>query len=56
MGRKLPKKIGYKRGNQNTTIKGKFPDCIGKFPECKDYKAGMSLEFRPECKSCPFNN
>jgi len=54
MGRKLPKKSGYKRSNQNI-INGKFPDCIGKFPECSNYTSEMSLESRPECKSCPFN-
>ncbi len=32
----------------------KFPNCIGRFPECKDYTADMSLELRPECKFCPF--
>lgn len=55
MGRKLPKKTGYKRSNSSNTINGKFPDCIGRFPECKDYTADMNLDNRPECKSCPFN-
>jgi len=55
MGRKLPKKTGYKRNIQNNTIKSNFPDCIGKYPECKNYTKDMSLDIRSECKSCPFN-
>ena len=56
MGRKLPKKTGYKRSNQNNNVTGNFPECIGKFPECKDYTVDMSLDNRPECKSCPFGS
>jgi len=34
----------------------KFPNCIGKFPDCKDYKEETTIEERPECKFCPHNN
>lgn len=55
MGRKLPKKSGYKRNSSSNSIKSTFPDCIGRFPECENYTSDMSLDNRPECKSCPFN-
>ena len=55
MGRKLPKKSGYKRDGSSNTNNGNFPNCIGQFPECKDYTEDLSLDNRPECKSCPFN-
>lgn len=30
-----------------------FPGCIGKFPECENYKEDMPEEERKECLSCP---
>ena len=56
MGRKLPKKHGYKKNSQTFDRNIRFPDCIGRFPECKDYTADMPIENRPECKSCPFGS
>lgn len=55
MGRKLPKKFGYKKNNSTNLINSKFPNCIGRFPECENYTSDLSLDNRPECKSCPFN-
>tara|TARA_Y100000034_G_C6685041_1_gene301310 strand:- start:395 stop:568 length:174 start_codon:yes stop_codon:yes gene_type:complete len=54
-GRKLPKTVGYKRESKSSQMNSKFPDCIGRFPECKNYTADMDLKNRPECKFCPFN-
>lgn len=34
---------------------GSFPGCIGRFPECVNYTEDMSLEERPECRTCPFH-
>lgn len=31
-----------------------FPSCIGRFPECSQYNADMTIEQRGECKNCPF--
>lgn len=31
----------------------KFPNCIGTFPECRDFFEGMKDEDRKECKFCP---
>lgn len=57
MGRKLPKKYGYSRDTSQNLIRNlKFPECIGRFPECKEYTANMNLEDRPECKLCPFRS
>ncbi|MFH1607211.1 MAG: hypothetical protein ABIC91_07715 [Nanoarchaeota archaeon] len=55
MGRKLPKKSGYRRQLQNNSNTSKFPNCIGTYPECENYSADMKLDARPECKSCPSN-
>ena len=52
MGRKLPKKAGH--GKKKVLHNEVFPECIGKFPECVDYTAEMTLELRTECKSCPY--
>ena len=53
-GRKLPKRHTYKKESTKTGKTSKFPDCIGTFPECKEYTADMPIESRPECRSCPF--
>jgi len=52
MGRKLPKKHGYKKDSQVSGRNTKFPAFIGKFPECKDYPADMKIEDRSECQLC----
>jgi len=31
-----------------------FPNCIGMFPECKEYTEDMTDEQKPECKNCPY--
>jgi len=58
MGRKLPKKHPYYKriasGDSNNRIK--FPNCIGKYPECENYTPEMGLENRQECKTCPFRD
>ena len=54
LSKELRKKYGKRSTSQNTNLK--FPDCIGKFPECKDYSVDMDLENRPECKTCPFKD
>lgn len=58
MGRKLPKTPSYYKrrtlGGSDTSTK--FPNCIGKYPECENYTKDMNLEDRPECKTCPFRN
>ncbi len=53
-GRKLPKRHGYKQSAKGSMISSKFPGCIGTYPDCKDYTSDMSIENRPECRTCPF--
>lgn len=46
MGRKLPKKTGYKKNDSTNKIEIKFPACCEIYEECKG---------RTEpCHSCPF--
>jgi hypothetical protein len=33
---------------------GKFPSCIGKFPECEKYHENMEESERTECRLCPY--
>lgn len=54
MGRKLPKPNRYKKDSGRYQDNSKFPDCIGRFPECVDYTESMEPEKRPECRLCPF--
>ncbi|MGV8162769.1 MAG: hypothetical protein ACP5N2_05565 [Candidatus Nanoarchaeia archaeon] len=53
-GRKLPKKVGYKRDSKNPSETSKFPGCIGRFQECKSYTPDLPKEDRPECRICPY--
>ena len=53
-GRKLPKRHTYKKESKVVEKTSKFPDCIGQFPDCVSYTADMTIENRPECRSCPF--
>jgi len=32
----------------------RFPNCIGRFPECESYTSDMEINERDECKTCPF--
>lgn len=45
------KAYNNQKENKNKNKVLKFPKCIGKFPECKDYKSnGQYIE----CKKCPY--
>lgn len=49
-----------KKKNNGLSIKERvyrgvsFPECIGRFPECKNYNESDPIEERPECDTCPF--
>lgn len=34
----------------------RFPNCISRFPECKDYHKKLPRNQRFDCWSCPFDN
>ncbi len=53
-GRKLPKRHTYKKESKSDGNTNKFPNCIGTYPDCKDYTPEMSIDDRPECRTCPF--
>lgn len=38
----------------NKFKKYKFPNCIGVFPECKEYTKDMDIKDRKECQKCPY--
>jgi len=58
MGRKLPKKHAYykRKTSGGSGSSTQFPNCIGKYPECENYTEDMTLEYRPECNTCPFGD